>query len=237
MQRSKIWTIPLDEFKNLICRNTSYRAILNAFGCVSGSALRVLKDRIKIENIDVSHVLGKSGNTGFAVSSDDLFTANSRYSRNSVRRRIIRDDLIPYECGECGISEWRGKPLSLSLDHINGVRNDHRLVNLRWICPNCDNQSPTFGGRNIEWDKQKWYCTKCTKQLNKRTRTMLCMQCSSAIRSKCKINPDELRDLVWKIPTTKIATEFGVSDKAIEKWCKKFNIEKPGPGYWTKQRN
>jgi hypothetical protein len=43
---------------------------------------------------------------------------------------------------------WLGKPLVLILDHINGKHNDHRLVNLRLLCPNCNSQQPTFAGKN-----------------------------------------------------------------------------------------
>lgn len=71
-------------------------------------------------------------------------------SRASVRRRIIKEELLPYKCSICGISKWYGKSLSLNLDHINGIANDHRLENLRWICPNCDSQSSTFAGRNVK---------------------------------------------------------------------------------------
>jgi HNH endonuclease len=31
---------------------------------------------------------------------------------------------------------WRGRPMSMILDHINGVRDDNRLENLRMVCPN-----------------------------------------------------------------------------------------------------
>ena len=69
--------------------------------------------------------------------------------RGSVRRRIIKDNLMPYLCTECGLKEWRGGPLSLHLDHINGIADDHRIENLRWLCPNCHSQSPTYAGRNV----------------------------------------------------------------------------------------
>ena len=50
---------------------------------------------------------------------------------------------------ECGISEWLGNPLALQLDHINGVNNDHRLTNLRFLCPNCHSQTDTYAGKNM----------------------------------------------------------------------------------------
>jgi PD-(D/E)XK endonuclease len=45
---------------------------------------------------------------------------------------------------------------------------------------------------------------------------------------------EELYKLVWAKPTAHIAKEFGVSDKAVEKWCKVYGIEKPPRGYWAK---
>ena len=43
---------------------------------------------------------------------------------------------------------WNEKPLALTLDHIDGDNKNNKLENLRWICPNCDRQLPTFAGRN-----------------------------------------------------------------------------------------
>lgn len=39
--------------------------------------------------------------------------------------------------------------LPLELDHVNGVRTDHRLENLRILCPNCHSLQPTHRGLNI----------------------------------------------------------------------------------------
>lgn len=60
-------------------------------------------------------------------------------------------EFVPYLCAECGLdpSCWNGRPLVLHLDHANGVKDDHRLNNLRWLCPNCHSQTETYGGRNI----------------------------------------------------------------------------------------
>ena len=69
-------------------------------------------------------------------------------TRAGVIRVIIKDDLITYKCGECEISEWNNKKLALHLDHINGKNSDHRLDNLRFLCPNCHSQTETYTGKN-----------------------------------------------------------------------------------------
>lgn len=66
--------------------------------------------------------------------------------------------------------------------------------------------------------------------------------CSQECHSKGKVfkyeHPDKktLEELVWSKPTTALAKEFGVSDKAVEKLCKKLEVEKPPRGYWTKKK-
>jgi hypothetical protein len=43
---------------------------------------------------------------------------------------------------------WNGEDLPLILDHENGVNSDNRPENLRFLCPNCDSQLETKGGKN-----------------------------------------------------------------------------------------
>ncbi len=65
-------------------------------------------------------------------------------------RRLIRRLLAlgwTYACLWCGIATWRGKSLTLHVDHINGVHSDNRLENLRFLCPNCHSQTDTFCNR------------------------------------------------------------------------------------------
>lgn len=46
-----------------------------------------------------------------------------------------------------------------------------------------------------------------------------------------------LADLLWKKPTSQLALDFGVSDKAIAKWARQYGLEKPPRGYWAKLRS
>lgn len=74
--------------------------------------------------------------------------ASPRRNRSHVKVRLLAEGLVENRCQQCGIAEWRGKPLSIHLDHINGVKDDNRLANLRMLCPNCHSQTATFSGRN-----------------------------------------------------------------------------------------
>ena len=65
-----------------------------------------------------------------------------------MKARLIKEGYIEYKCAICGIKDWLGQPLSLQLDHINGINDDHRLENLRLLCPNCHSQTDTYAGKN-----------------------------------------------------------------------------------------
>ncbi len=82
------------------------------------------------------------------------YILSSVATRWNVRTRLLDEGLLRYECYECGISEGFGERLPLHLDHINGTNNDHRLENLRMLCPNCHSQTKTFGGRNAKRGKK-----------------------------------------------------------------------------------
>jgi mannose/cellobiose epimerase-like protein (N-acyl-D-glucosamine 2-epimerase family) len=50
------------------------------------------------------------------------------------------------------------------------------------------------------------------------------------------VSVEVMKGLVWDKPTTDIASMLEVSDKAIERYCKRHNIDKPTRGYWTKDK-
>ena len=79
-------------------------------------------------------------------------------------------------------------------------------------------------------------CKRCGKgfystERRKHDNIYCSQECSHASQQKCEHpSESELRRLVWERPLTQIAKMYGVSDKAVAKWCKKYNIEKPKHG-------
>ena len=78
-----------------------------------------------------------------------------RMTRGAIKRRLLETGTFEERCSRCGITEWRGKPLCIHLDHINGVKDDWRLDNLRMLCPNCHSQTPTFSAKNLSNPNRK----------------------------------------------------------------------------------
>jgi 5-methylcytosine-specific restriction endonuclease McrA len=88
------------------------------------------------------------------VSNDEIFIDNSIRTNDLTKARIIKEKLLAYCCSECKITDWNNKPLAFELDHINGINNDNRLENLRFLCLNCHSQTSTFRSKNINKSKK-----------------------------------------------------------------------------------
>ena len=82
--------------------------------------------------------------------SEILDGKHPQYQTNKLRIRLIKENIKEAKCEVCGITDWNGKPVSFELDHIDGNRINHKLENLRMICPNCHSQTHTYRARNIK---------------------------------------------------------------------------------------
>ncbi|MGE5281818.1 MAG: HNH endonuclease [Chloroflexota bacterium] len=81
------------------------------------------------------------------IPIDELLVVGRKRGRGHLKNRLIREGLKENRCEECGVTEWRGKPLSMELHHVNGDGQDNRLENLQLLCGNCHAQTENWGGR------------------------------------------------------------------------------------------
>lgn len=81
------------------------------------------------------------------IFTDDILAGKyPQYQTYKLHLRLIREGYFKDKCSICG---WDKKPegsefTPCELDHINGDPTDHRLENLRLICPNCHSLTPTY---------------------------------------------------------------------------------------------
>lgn len=160
---NKIYKLSDEQFVELLKKSSTISEVLFKLGyTVKGNSwgYSQVKRRMDDLNLDCSIFKGKSAviktNKLNNVKKEDILKENCKHQRTVLRRYIIKNNLIPYKCAICGCTEWQGKTLSLELDHINGVNNDNRLENLRFLCPNCHSQTSTYGSRNQQLNSSEY---------------------------------------------------------------------------------
>ena len=116
----------------------------------SAGVIPTVQKYIVLWNLTTSHWLGQRWAKGTTqpprTPDDEIFVVNGTTKRSTVKSAFMRR--VPCVCAVCNLSDWLGRKLTLQLDHINGIRNDNRIENLRLLCPNCHSQTETFAGKN-----------------------------------------------------------------------------------------
>jgi hypothetical protein len=87
----------------------------------------------------------------------DVLLFDEKVSRATVRKyydQYREGNGLPRRCDNpaccfhTGELVWNGKELRLTLDHIKGFSRGNRPKNLQLLCPNCESQTKTRGGKN-----------------------------------------------------------------------------------------
>jgi hypothetical protein len=179
---------------------------------------------------------------GRATPLEDILVPDSTYHRGHLKARLYAEGLKEPTCERCGQGEiWRGQRMSLILDHVNGIANDHRLKNLRIVCPNCAATLPTHCGRNLPRA-----CEGCSRVFHPRSsRQRYCSRACSGLatgragarrQQKVRRPPvDRLMREVNERGYRAVARGYGVSDNAIRKWIRSEGIDPPR-GTWPNRK-
>lgn len=169
---NKIYKLSDEQFVELLKNSSTISEVLFKLGySVKGNSwgFAKIKQRMSDLNLDGSVFKGKSPITKYGslhkVNASDILKPNCKHARSVLRRYVIKNNLIPYRCAICGCVEWQGRTLSLELDHINGINNDNRIENLRFLCPNCHSQTTTYGSRNQQRNDSEYEITDDLRNL------------------------------------------------------------------------
>ena len=150
------YSVSDEDFLKFIKNSASISQVLQKCGLSPrGSNYKTFHKRVKELNADTSHFVGQAHLKGKKnkyvneIPVEKAFVENGTLSSYRLSQKIQKYNLLEYKCESCGIKDrWNGQPISLHLDHVNGINNDNRLDNLRFLCPNCHSQTHTYCGKN-----------------------------------------------------------------------------------------
>lgn len=225
-------------FRSIIAESTSVRQVFIKMGlCIAGDQYKPFRRRVEELSIDLSHFRGsyRKGETfKTELPIEMVFIEGTHHNGRTLSHKIRKHNLKPYCCVKCGnTGEWRGEPLSLQIDHINGMNTDNRLENLRYLCPNCHTQTDTFAGKRKRIHRHCSQCGKpCTKEATR------CRKCSNKISRPQVSWPtlDVIAKDVWNRPPSILALEWGGTANSLKKHCRKHGIALPPRSYWIRRR-
>ncbi|MDX3238537.1 HNH endonuclease signature motif containing protein [Streptomyces sp. ME03-5709C] len=151
LQREGRWTREVLAAAVAACSNMN--DVLRHLGVeVVGGQHTHISRRVRAFGIDTSHFTC-APRTRRRLKPEDLLTvqdpATARRIQSDRLRRAMTGAGLAQRCASCGTDPiWRGRPLPLEVDHVNGDWRDNRLGNLRFLCPNCHSTTDTYRGRN-----------------------------------------------------------------------------------------
>ncbi len=185
-----------------------------------------LHDRFRSDNISVDHFC-HTRCVEPGLSFAEYIQKHERARSQVIKRKLLKEELLPYRCALCKIGpKWNGKELVLQLDHIDGNHHHNDLPNLRFVCPNCHTQTPTFGRRNNRKRKPN-RCSECETIISRRSKW--CQKCAAgALKHKRRKvtwpTKEELTTLIKTHTFVALGKQFQVSDNTVRKWCISYGL-------------
>lgn len=230
------------ELRDAVAVSLSWAEVLRRLGyCPSGGNWRTVKRRAGELGISTAHFDPYAANRRPRprIPLAQILVKGSTYSRGNLKRRLYEAGLKRPECELCGQGDvWCGRRINLILDHINGVRDDNRLENLRIVCPNCAATLDTHCGRNGRETLEQRPCLRCRRSfLPKYRQQRYCSRaCGTRWNRSYRPRPatrkverppyDQLGREVTSVGYLAVGRKYGVSDNAVRKWMRSYERER-----------
>lgn len=240
------------EAREAVAASRSYSEVLRRLGMrPAGGNHAVLRRyvdevwRIPTDHFDAGASVRRAP-TKRARPLNEILVRDSGYSRGNLKTRLFTEGLKERRCEMCGQGElWRGRWMSLILDHINGVPDDHRLENLRIVCPNCAATLDTHCGRKNRQERPTRACKRCGTEFTAKYSSH--RYCSHSCgcrwdRTSLRGRPQPAIRKAERPPYEKLLTEieadgycavgrrYGVSDNAVRKWVRFYERQRERAG-------
>lgn len=138
----------------LVAEATSVAGVLRLLGLrQNGGTHAHISRAIRNFELDTSHFIRyQNGSRRTRLTSERILVRRPPGSlrvKRALLLRALNESGIPYACTWCGLDgTWRGAPLTLEIDHIDGDFQNNCIKNLRYLCPNCHRQTDNFAGRS-----------------------------------------------------------------------------------------
>lgn len=219
------------KLEEIVLESNNYSEVVSKLGLnpKSYGNRQTVKKYIDLFEINIKHFWFKSKNnlSNFnKLKIEDILISNSTYNTTHLKERLYKEGLKEYKCELCGQTEiWKGKHMSLILDHINGVNNDNRIENLRIVCPNCNATLETHCRGN---KVKKTIIIKepglTEKQIIIKEPGLTEKQIIGHFKQRKVERPsyEQLKIDINCLGYTKTGKKYNVSDNSIRKWLKMY---------------
>jgi len=237
------WRFTEAEVRAVVSESVSYSEALRRLGIrAAGGNHKTLRTYVQRWGISTDHFDPYSHQRHgrrMRRPLSEILVQGSNYSRNHLKERLFEEGVKQRCCEICGQGEsWLGRQMALVLDHANGVHDDHRLENLRVLCPNCNATLDTHCGRHNRRKHRPRGCATCgaTFQPTYGGQRYCGHRCAGrgeanraaqvAQRRVERPPHDRLLREIAETSYVAVARKYGVSDNAIRKWVRAYERER-----------
>lgn len=232
-----------EQLEQIVIESISFSEVLKKLGRKPvGGSITNISLTCKRLNISTEHMLGQAHSKGqkrldYRIPLNELLVLGTPLDHRLGAHRLRNSMFelgIEHKCALCGITHWLGEQLVLEIDHIDERYWNNVVDNLQFLCPNCHSLKTKKHNENNKKNKEA-SLSQMAEDI-RLDRVNVRVRVRQEVPKKFILSKHELTDLVWKLPIIHIGKQYGVSDNAIRRWIKKWEIQTPPIGYFLRKK-